>query len=189
MASLLAGLDLETTGLDWLKGDRIIEIAVLVYSDDGKKLGGFVQRVNPQRPISAKAQQVHGISFEDLVMEPVWEAVAPKVHAVLSKCDAVVAHNGRGFDIPFLAHEFKNAGLDIPKCMHHDIDTMVDGRWATPLGKLPNLGELCFASGVEYDTKQAHGALYDVEVMMASYFAAKQWGYYPSRQAEALEAA
>jgi len=54
--------------------------------------------------------------------------------------------------------------MDIP---HTEVfDTMTEGRWATPDGKLPKLQELCFALEVEYDTNKAHAAEYDVDVMM-----------------------
>jgi len=187
--TIIAGLDLETTGLDWATGHRIIEVAAILYSDDGTKMGGFVKRINPERAIDPKAHAVHGISFEDLAMEPKWSEIAPKLHAVLSRCDQVVAHNGIGFDVPFLAHEFKREGLSLPSCLHHCYDTMVDGRWATPMGKLPNLGELCFATEVSYDPGAAHAADYDVDVMMQAFFAARKWGYFQSITHREVDAA
>lgn len=48
----------------------------------------------------------------------------------------------------------------------------------TPDGSLPNLGALCFACGVEYDKAKAHGALYDVDVMMASFFSQFDRGFF-----------
>ncbi|WP_323016394.1 3'-5' exonuclease [Castellaniella sp.] len=176
--TLFVGIDLETTGLDWATGHRIIEVAAIIYREDETRVGAYVQRIDPERAIDPKAQAVHGISYEELSMCPKWEAVAPKLHALLSKCDEAVAHNGRGFDAPFLIHEFDRVGLSVPSCLHRCVDTMVDGRWATPMGKLPNLGEFAFATGTPYDVAQAHGAEYDVMVMMQAFFAARKWGYF-----------
>ena len=183
---ILCGLDIETTGLEWASGHRIIEVALILYKDTGEKLGGFVQRINPERSIDPKAQAVHGISFDELVMEPTWNIVAPKVCKVLERCDKVVAHNGKGFDQPFLIHEINRVGLTVPGALYHCIDTMVEGRWATPMGKNPNLGELCFATDTVYEPEKAHSADYDVLVMMEAYFKAKAWGHFADKSGSEL---
>lgn len=177
---IIGGLDTETTGLEQEKGHRIIEFALLLYVYDpatGTVIpkGKFVQRINPQRSIDPGAQAVHGISFDDVSMCPTWDEVAPKIVKIMGACDLVVAHNGNGFDIPFIAAELIRVGLPVPDIQA--VDTMVQGRWATPMGKLPNLGEFCFATGVEYDPSKAHGAEYDVQVMMEGFFVALKKGF------------
>lgn len=174
---IITGLDIETTGLEQEKGHRIIEVAACLYdADTQRQVARFVKRINPERSIDPKAQAVHGISFDDLVGCPKWEDVAPKLAEIMSKSSLIVAHNGDSFDLPFIGNEFKRIGIAIPevKCF----DTMVNGRWATALGKLPNLGELCFATGVEYDPSKAHGAEYDVEVMMSAFFEGVRTGFF-----------
>lgn len=165
---IFGGLDLETTGLKQAEGHRIIEVALSLHKEDGSLIGSYVTRINPQRPIDPKAQEVHGISTADLVGCPLWESVAPKLSGLMSKCDYLIVHNGEGFDIPFLVHEFIRVGVSVPQVRL--IDTMLQGRWATPDGAVPNLGALAFASDVPYDKSKAHGALYDVEVMAACFF-------------------
>ncbi len=166
---IVAGFDTETTGLDQTEGHRLIEVAVLIYDlDTQERLGKFVSRINPQRGIDPKAQEVHGISYDELIREPLWEEVAPKLSALLSRCHYVVAHNGIGFDMPFVWGEFIRAGVSLPEVAV--VDTMLQGRWATPDGAVPNLGALCFASGVQYDKALAHAAEYDVSVMMQCFF-------------------
>lgn len=174
---LIAGFDTETTGLSQKDGHRIIEVAIKLYDQDTHEpKGSFIQRINPERSISAEAQRVHGISFEDLTASPKWEEVAPKMQKIFRAVNGVVAHNGIGFDMPFLMGEFHRIGLAMPDVFV--IDTMLDARWATPNGKLPNLGELCFALGVDYDPSKAHGADYDVEVMMDCYFKGLKQGFF-----------
>lgn len=55
---------------------------------------------------------------------------------------------------------------------------MVQGRWATPMGKYPSLKELCFACDVPYDPEKAHGAEYDVDMMMQSFLFGYKLGFF-----------
>lgn len=170
---IATGLDLETTGLSAEKGHRIIEIACTLHDyNTGKALGKWVQRINPKRSIDAKAQAVHGISLDELKDEPVWEEVAPKLIKLLQRTDLLVAHNGDGFDLPFLLHEADRIGLELPDVA--TFDTMLEGRWATPDGKNPKLKELAEALGYVYDEKKAHSALYDTHLMMTCFFKARR---------------
>lgn len=174
---IAVGFDIETTGLSQVDGHRIVEFAALMYDlDTGKYLAKLVERVNPERPIDPKAQAVHGISFEELVSCPTWEFVAPKLVRVLEKADVIVAHNGIGFDMPFLNGELFRIGL--PMINTHCVDTMTESRWSTCYGKYPNLGELCFATGTLYEPEKAHSASYDVEVMMECFFKARKKGFF-----------
>lgn len=182
------GVDIESTGLDWTKGHRIIEIAIIVYNlTTQAEMGRYVQRINPERPIDPKAQEVHGISFDDVAHCPTWDEVGPKVSKLLSRIPVAVAHNGEGFDIPFINSELARIGQ--PVFAGQLVDTLLQGRWATPNGKIPNLGELCFACGVDYDPTAAHAADYDVERMMACYFAVAPKGFFTIPAPKLKEAA
>lgn len=177
MTRLITGLDIETTGLDYADGHKIIEIAAVVYDADTRiKRGSYVARINPQRSILVEAFRVHGIALSDLVGCPEFKEVAPNIDKIMRASSMVIAHNGIGFDMPFVNHELVLAGfrpIQAP-CF----DTMIGARWATPQGKLPNLGELCFACGVDYDPSKAHGAAYDTDVMLQSFFRATDWGFF-----------
>jgi len=169
---IVGGFDIETTGL--LDPEhRIVEACVRNYKLDTSALAfelisSDVWRINPQRKIDKKAHAVHGISIEMLEACPDWKEVAPHIVARLNECAVVVAHNGFGFDFKFLIQECDRIEQEIPD--FEPFDTMIDGRWATPLGKVPNLAELCFACDVEFNPALAHGAEYDVDVMMQSFF-------------------
>lgn len=173
---IVTGLDIETTGLD-PKEHRIVEVAALSYELETEKLvHSYVQRVNPQRSIQAEAQRVHGISLADLQHEPTWDLVAPIVHDILENADLIVAHNGDAFDVPFINSEFVRIGYT--PITRSTFDTMIHGRQATPIGKVPNLGELCFAYGIDYDPSKAHAAEYDVSVMCQAFFNGLRWGHF-----------
>lgn len=160
--------DIETTGLDPNAGHRIIEVALSCWAYDTatkvrRKLGKpYIQRINPERAIDPGAQEVHKISLAHLRGKPKWDVVAPTVNNILAKTDIFVAHNA-AFDAPFLALELIRVGFPMPS---FDVYcTMQNGRKATGMGKVPNLGELAFACGIEYDNDQAHSALYDTELL------------------------
>lgn len=168
------GFDTETTGLDFEKGHRIIEIAMIGYSVqiDGKSVKHeekfrLERRINPHRLIDAKAQLIHKISNADLIGKPSFKHVEPIVSKVLSKADLIFAHN-LDFDARFLIGEYGLLKKEIPDVQ--GFCTMAEGRWATPLGKLPNLGELCLACEVDYDPDDAHAATYDTQKMAECFF-------------------
>lgn len=165
------GIDTETTGLEQAAGHRIIEICASIYDVQSpsqyRLVKTWTQRINPLREIDKGAQAVHGISLFDLKDEPEWEEVAPVVRKILGLADLVVAHNA-AFDMPFIVHELIRVKLDVPD--FNVYCTMEHGRNTTPYGKLPNLGEFCFAYGINYDATEAHSAEYDVGVMMQAFF-------------------
>jgi DNA polymerase-3 subunit epsilon len=172
----LIGLDLETTGLQQEDGHRIIEIAMLTYDLNTRKMiGMYIERIDPERAIDPKAQAVHGIAYDDLVGCPKWDEVAPTIADYMSQGDLLIAHN-MGFDGPFLAGELMRAGLEVPNIS--SFCTKEDARWACPDGKYPKLSELCWSLGVEYDQAKAHGAEYDVAVTMQCFFAALDRGFF-----------
>jgi DNA polymerase-3 subunit epsilon len=178
---LICGSDTETTGLlgkDGTPGDhRIIEVyAGLWDTKTRKQVDELFLRINPQRSIDVKAQQVHKISLADLAGCPIWKGVAEQVRDFHEEGDLVIGHNWDGFDAPFIDGELLRVGL--PKLTKPTFDTMLKGRWATPMGTVPNLGALCFACGVPYDPAQAHAAGYDVRVMMQAFFNGLDWGFF-----------
>jgi DNA polymerase III subunit epsilon len=173
---IITGLDLESTGLD-VEKDRIVEIALLGYDfDTREKKFQFVKRIQPQKAIAAAAQAVHGISLADLAGCPVFSDVSELVEKIIKSSRGLVAHNGIDFDVPMLAHELLRAGRQVPT--HMEIVDTKYARWACPDGKSPRLGELAFALEVPYDESKAHGAHYDVDVMMQCFFKGMDKGFF-----------
>lgn len=180
---ILAGIDTETTGLE--PGDhRIIEVHVALWDLGARsKLQAETWRINPERSILPDAQRVHGISYNDLVGCPVWKDVAQPIRLMIESADLLVWHNGESFDRPFIDHELKRAKLS--PLTKPGFDTMLEGRWATATGAVPNLGMLCFACGIDYDETKAHAADYDVDVMMQCFFRGVDWGWFKIQGAPA----
>lgn len=172
----ILGFDTETTGLDPATGDKIIEVALLTYDSDSRQIiDSYIQRIDPERSISPKAQEVHGIMYEELVGQPKFCDIASIIHGHFERADAFVAHNIT-FDAAFILYEFAAVGLKIPDRLL--FDTMEEARFATPNGKYPRLEELCFAFDVPYDKAAAHAAQYDVERMMECFWKGLDQGFY-----------
>jgi DNA polymerase III subunit epsilon len=110
--------DVETTGLNPRKGDRIVEIAgARVEGEMPHKETTFTTLVNPEQPVSWEAKQVHNITDADLVGAPLITEVLPKF-LEFAGGSILVAHNAE-FDLGFLEAEKELCWgyVDIPECL------------------------------------------------------------------------
>jgi DNA polymerase III subunit epsilon len=114
-----AVIDVETTGLNPYRHDRIIEIAALLVAQNGTVVSSFTSVVNPERDVGPT--HVHGLSAADVLQAPLFSEVATPLLEVLRPAVALVGHNAR-FDLSFLNLEFRRLGVDFPQCFV--IDTM-----------------------------------------------------------------
>lgn len=101
-----AVVDVETTGMRALGGDRITEIAV-VHVDGPRVELAFDSLVNPGRPIPWFIQRLTNISDDDVARAPRFEEIADQVVAALAG-RVFVAHNAV-FDWRFVSAEVERA--------------------------------------------------------------------------------
>lgn len=101
-------LDTETTGTD-PDTDQIIELTCRqgVQPDAPFK----TWRIKPDVEISAGAQQVHGISAEDLADSPRFAQCADEIAALLHDVEVIIGYNV-DFDLRFITREFARLGRD-----------------------------------------------------------------------------
>lgn len=118
----LVFFDLETTGIN-IGTDRIVEIAILKLHPNGNK-ESYTWLVNPEIEIPAEATAVHGITNEQVVTEPTFKELAPKIDALIKDCD-LAGFNSNRFDIPLLAEELMRAGIDFDMDNRKAIDVQV----------------------------------------------------------------
>jgi DNA polymerase-3 subunit epsilon len=107
----LAVIDVETTGLNPYRNDRIVELAALVISPDGRLLRQFVTLVNPERDIGST--RIHGLCSRDVLAAPRFGEITGELIEILDGCVAIAGHNIR-FDHSFLAAEFERLGYTFP---------------------------------------------------------------------------
>ena len=169
-------LDLETTGLKNPK-TRIIELSMrLLDTDTMLQTNEYLFRFLPDKNIEARAFAVHGISMEDLKDEPKFVDMVPTVKPLIENADILIGHNIEYFDWPMIQQEFEVNGLNITDMPL--FDTMLEGTFATDLGKRPTLKELCWALDVEYNEKLAHKGDYDTLVMMQAFVNGVKFGWF-----------
>lgn len=153
----LAFIDLETTGLNPTDG-RIVELSILKLHPDGTEQYKN-RRLNPSIPIPSRATAVHGITDADVLYEPRFTDIAKSLHAFLEDCD-ISGFNIIGFDLKFLAQEFKRAGIAFSLDDRNIIDTEIifhkyEPRTLQAAYKKYCDKELINAHSAEADTKAA----------------------------------
>ena len=150
--------DVETTGLDPRKGDRIIEIAgVRVENGNVMTESPFVALVNPERTIPWEAKQVNKITDEAVASAPTIDQVLPKF-LEFAAGSILVAHNCE-FDMGFLLREKELCWgyVDIPECL----STMRMSQTVFPKEFRHNLDMLALRLGLVLP-RDRHRALPDV---------------------------
>jgi DNA polymerase III epsilon subunit family exonuclease len=126
-------IDFETTGLSPDGGDRACEVGA-VRLRGGAVMDTFGTLIDPQRPLSAGAYAVNGISPRMLVGAPTFAEVAERLRTMM-KGAALVAYNAP-FDMGFLVNELRLAGY--PRPANVVIDALALARQLLPgLGKYP----------------------------------------------------
>ncbi len=157
--------DTETTGLDPLQGDRLVEIGCIELVNRFPTGQTFHCYFNPERDMPATAFAVHGLSIEFLKDKPLF---AHQVEALVEFLgDApLIAHNAQ-FDLGFLNAELERAGK---VAMGRDrlVDTLMLARRKHP-GSSNRLDDLCVRYRVDNSRRTKHGALLDAELLAEVY--------------------
>jgi len=157
-------LDTETTGLDFNKGDRIIEVGCveLINHVQTNKTLQFYCSVD--KIMSEGAQKVHGLTNQFLKSYPSFEDQSEKLLDFL-KDDVLVIHNA-DFDLGFLNNELKITGK--PPLNNHVVDTVSLAR-KTLNSRIANLDYLCKRFGIDLSNRSLHGALLDSQLLAEVY--------------------
>ena len=160
-------LDTETTGLDALNGDRIIEIGCIEMVN--RRLTGLNKHfyLNPERSSHPDAVKVHGLTDEFLADKPRFAEVVDDLLAFLAGAEIVI-HNA-GFDIGFLNAELKRLQRGVVTDVVAGVtDTLLMARDMFP-GKSNSLDALCKRLEVDNSNRTLHGALLDAGLLAEVY--------------------
>jgi len=161
--------DLETTGFKFADGHRIVEIGAVEMVNGAVTGKTFHCYVDPERDMPEGAYRVHGLSAGFLKGKPKFaDAEAGPAFVAFAGDAELVAHNGIGFDLPFLQAELGAAGL--ARLDNAIKDTLLLARRKFP-GAPASLDALCARFGI--DTKErervGHGALLDSRLLAEVY--------------------
>src|SRR5947209_5156108 len=158
-------LDTETTGLDPLRGDRLVEIGCVEIFNRMPTGQTYHCYINPERDMPAEAFNVHGLSAEFLSTKPLFTEVVEEFLEFIGDAPLVI-HNA-SFDISFI-----NAELDRIKrpAISRDrlVDTLLLARRKHP-GVSNRLDDLCSRYAIDNSRRTKHSALLDAELLAEVY--------------------
>src|SRR3979411_3495521 len=167
-------LDTETTGLDPLRGDRLVEIGCVEILNRMPTGQTFHRHLNPERDMPAEAFAVHGLSSEFLADKPLFTHVVEEFLEFIA--DAPVVTHNASFDVGFLNAELER--IKRPAIARERlVDTLLLARRKHP-GVSHRLDDLCSRYGIDHSRRTKHGALLDAELLAAVYIrlvGAREW--------------
>lgn len=148
-----AVVDLETTGFSYAKGDRIVEIGVVLVNEAGEIESQWETLVNPRRHVGAT--HVHKIEAADVVMAPTFDDVADCLVELLAG-RILVAHNA-AFDERFIRDSLRSSG----RYVGDQIPTIDTAGLVRRYARIPRvrLEDCCEYFGIV--NSEAHSALAD----------------------------
>ena len=158
-------LDTETTGLDPLRGDRLIEVGCVEIFNRMPTGQTFHVYINPERDMPAEAFAVHGLSSEFLADKPLFTHVVEQFLEFIGDAPLVI-HNA-SFDISFINAELERIKRPIIS-RERLVDTLLLARRKHP-GVSNRLDDLCSRYSIDNSRRTKHGALLDAELLAEVY--------------------
>jgi len=157
--------DTETTGLDPMQGDRLVEIGCIELVNRFPTGKTFHSYFNPERDMPEQALKIHGLTGEFLNDKPLFAHKAEELMAFLGDAQ-LVAHNAM-FDLGFVNAELERAGRAAVN-RERIIDTLLLARRKHP-GGANRLDDLCLRYSIDNSRRTKHGALLDAELLAEVY--------------------
>ncbi|WP_068084461.1 DNA polymerase III subunit epsilon [Polycladidibacter stylochi] len=157
--------DTETTGLNPLDGDRLVEIGGVELMNLVPTGRVYHVYINPQRDMPEEAYRVHGLSAEFLADKPLFSEVADDFLEFVGDARLVI-HNAP-FDMGFINMELGRINRP-PISNTQVLDTLKMARRKFPTGSA-SLDALCSRFGIDNSKRTKHGALLDAELLAEVY--------------------
>ena len=157
--------DTETTGLNPLGGDRMVEIGCVEIINRVETGRHYHAYFYPERDMPFEAEMVHGLTNAFLSDKPLFADKAEELLEFIED-SPLVAHNA-SFDFGFLNHELGACGRP-GVCMTRMVDTLAIARQKFP-GAKHSLDALCTRFGVDRSQRTKHGALLDAQLLAQVY--------------------
>jgi DNA polymerase-3 subunit epsilon len=157
--------DTETTGLDPLQGDRLVEIGCIELVNRFPTGKTFHCYFNPERDMPESAFKIHGLASDFLKDKPLFADKVDELIGFLGDAP-LVAHNAM-FDLGFLNAELERAGRATVN-RERMVDTLLLARRKHP-GGANRLDDLCLRYAIDNSRRINHGALLDAELLAEVY--------------------
>lgn len=157
--------DTETTGLNPMGGDRIVEIGCVEIVNRIETGRHYHAYFNPERDMPFDAEAVHGLTTIFLSDKPRFSEKAEELLEFIED-SPLIAHNA-SFDFGFLNFELERCGRS-PVCLSRMVDTLALARSRHP-GAKHSLDALCMRFGIDRSQRVKHGALLDAQLLAQVY--------------------
>ena len=157
--------DTETTGLDAVNGDRLIEIGCVELINHIPSGQTYHTYINPEHPVHPDALAVHGLDNDFLADKPLFAEIADSFVAFL-RDSPLIAHNAT-FDRGFINMELARSGR-AELAGNRFVDTLLIARRRHP-GSPNSLDALCARYNIDNSARTKHGALLDSEILADVY--------------------
>ena len=98
-------LDIETTGLSFSEGHRIVEIGCVEMLNNFPSGKTWQRYINPERSMPEEAFKIHGLSEEFLSGMPIFSDIVDDFFNFIKDSNLII-HNSK-FDLPFINYELE----------------------------------------------------------------------------------
>ncbi len=155
-------LDIETTGLNYLEGHKIVEIGCVEMMNNFPTGKTWQKYINPERDMPEEAFKIHGLSEEFLSNKPTFSEIVEDFFNFIKDSDLII-HNSK-FDLTFINYELETIKRKLidPK-KNKVIDTLSLAKKMYP-GQSVSLDALRKRHNINID-RENHGALLDAEIL------------------------
>ena len=158
-------LDIETTGLSFNDGHRIVEIACIETKDLVPTNRIFHKLINPQRSVPEEAFKIHGFSTNFLSSKETFDQIADELLSFL-KGKKIIIHNAM-FDLGFLNGELQKIKKKLID-KENVVDSLEIARNKFP-GTSNSLDALCRRFNIDLSKRTKHNAMLDCELLREVY--------------------
>ena len=158
-------LDTETTGLDFLNGDRIVEIGIVELENHIQTGNYFHYYLNPEKDSSLEALKVHGLTREFLSDKLKFKDIADEFLEFIGD-SKIIIHNA-SFDLGFINTELEKCNIELIN-EAIIIDTLVLAKTRFR-GQSVSLDSLCRKYNIDIRDREIHGALKDAKLLSLVY--------------------
>ena len=169
MSNRYISFDTETTGLDFNKGDRVVEIGAVEILGRNKTGELYQTYLNPDgKEMSEGAAEITNITNEQLKAAPKFKDIVNEFIEFVKGAELII-HNAE-FDIGFINHELKLANHEVKDIREicTVFDTLIHARKTFP-GQRNNLNALSMRLGISGYDRTYHGALLDAQILADIY--------------------
>jgi len=158
-------LDTETTGLDFLNGDRIVEIGIVELENHIQTGNYFHYYLNPEKDSSLEALKVHGLTREFLSDKLKFKDIADEFLEFIGD-SKIIIHNA-SFDLGFINTELEKCNIEkINEASIIDTLVLAKNKFR---GQSVSLDSLCRKYNIDIRDREIHGALKDAKLLALVY--------------------